>query len=54
MGRRSSQIERDTLARLRAADQRASLCGRFDGIWAVLEMTCDEGGLAGVADAGAA
>ena len=49
-----SQVEHDVARRLGAADQRASLGGGLDRVGAVAEVAGDDGGLAVVADAGAA
>jgi hypothetical protein len=49
-----SQIENDVVAGHRAADERASLGGRFHRVWAVVDMSRNQRRLAGVADAGPA
>src|SRR5581483_11008850 len=50
----SSEIEHDVAARLRAADQHASVGGGFYGVGVVIHASCDERRLAGLADPGAA
>src|SRR4051794_37230611 len=49
-----SQVEHHVDARLRAADECASVRGRLDRVGAVADVAGDEGGLAVVADAGTA
>jgi hypothetical protein len=51
---RRSQIEHYVVTGLRAADEDASLGGRFDRVDAVVDVPGDERRLAGVADTGAA
>src|SRR4051794_16494141 len=49
-----SQIEHHVVTWLGAADERASIRGRFDRVRAVVDVAGDDGGLAAVADAGPA
>src|SRR5581483_5546304 len=48
-----SQVQHQIVAWLRAADECASLGGRFDRVGVVFDIAGDKRGLAGVADAGA-
>src|SRR5262245_21497401 len=49
-----SQVEHEPVPRLRAADERAAVGGRLDGVGAVGDLAGDERRLAGVADPGGA
>src|SRR5262245_65696441 len=49
-----SQVEHEPVLRLRAADERAAVGGRLDGVGAVGDLAGNERRLAGMADAGAA